>query len=130
MAAACGGVSIVTLTGSSATRTWCIGSCRHDTSQETLIKSGYGQMDGPITTTAELYSGVTVIASPRDLLQTGTLWESDRTVVVPADTTQTIVAKLRQPAYAIDAVNYTAVSGGPGYERQRQHHHHRVCAAR
>lgn len=84
----------------------------HDTSQETLIKSSYGQMDGPIYDDRELYSGVTVIASPRDLLQTGTLWESDRTVVVPADTTQTIVAKLRQPAYAIDAVNYTAVSGG------------------
>lgn len=84
----------------------------HDTSQETLTASGYGQMEGPIYDDRELYSGVTVIASPREQLARGTMWASDQTEVVPANTTKTIVAKLRQPAYEIDTVNFTAVSSG------------------
>lgn len=84
----------------------------HDTSQETLTKSGYGQMEGPTYNDRELFNGVTVIASPRDTLESGTLWAADRTVVVPANTTQTIVAKLRQPAYAIHGADYTVVSSG------------------
>lgn len=84
----------------------------HDTSQETLTKASYGQMVGPTYDDRELYSGVTVVASPRDTLSTGTLWESDEIVVVPANTTRTIVAKMRQPAASIDSIEYAAVSGG------------------
>lgn len=84
----------------------------HDTSQETLTASGYGRMEGPTYNDRELYNAVTVIASPREQLARGTLWAADQTEVVPANTTKTIVAKLRQPAYEIDTVNFTAVSSG------------------
>jgi hypothetical protein len=84
----------------------------HDTSQEALDMSGYGQMEGPVYNDRELFSGVTVVASPRDLLEKGTLWAADEVVVVPAGGTTTVVAKLRQPAYAFDAPSYTAVTGG------------------
>lgn len=84
----------------------------HDTSQETLDKSGYGQMDGPAYDDRELFNGVTVVASPRDTLETTTLWSADSIEVIPANSSRTIVAKLRQPAYTIDSVSYTAVSGG------------------
>lgn len=84
----------------------------HDTSQETIDESGYAQMDGPTYDDRELYSGVTVVASPRDTLQGGSLWSADQTVVVPANSTVNLLAKLRQPAYTIDSVEYTAVSAG------------------
>lgn len=84
----------------------------HNTSQETLDKSGYSSMDGPIYDDKELYNSVTVAASPRDTLDTGTLWTADSTVVIPANSTKTITAKLRQPAIAIDSANFTAVTGG------------------
>lgn len=84
----------------------------HDSSQETLDKSGYGQMDGPTYDDRELFSGVTVVASPRDTLETTTLWAADGIEVIAADSTRTITAKLRQPAYSIDSVSYTAVTGG------------------
>lgn len=84
----------------------------HNTSQETLTRSGYGQMDGPTYDDRELYNGVTVVASPRELLENGTIWAADAVVTVPANSTKTIVAKLRQPAYSIDAPTYTAVTSG------------------
>lgn len=84
----------------------------HHTSQETLTKAGYGQMDGPEYDDRELYNGVTVIASPRERLESGTLWAADDTVVIPANSSKVVVAKLKQPAYAIDSANFTAVTGG------------------
>lgn len=84
----------------------------HDTSQETLDKSGYGQMDGPTYDDRELFSGVTVVASPRETLESTTLWTADAVEVIPANSSRTIIAKLRQPAYTIDQVTYTAVTGG------------------
>lgn len=84
----------------------------HTTSQETLTKASYGQMVGPTYDDRELYNAVTVVASPREQLESGTLWAADATVVVPANSSKTIVAKLRQPAYAIEGAEYTAVSGG------------------
>lgn len=84
----------------------------HNFPVEGLDKSGYGQMDGPTYDDRELYSGVTVIASPREVLESGDLWAADATVVIPANSSKTIVAKLRQPAYAIDAASFTAVTGG------------------
>jgi len=84
----------------------------HDTSQETLDKSGYAQMDGPAYDDRELYNGVTVIASPRTLLEVGEVWSAGQVVTVPAGTTKQMTAKLRQPAYSLDALRYTAVTGG------------------
>jgi hypothetical protein len=84
----------------------------HNTSQETIDESGYGRMAGPTYDDRELYNGVTVVASPRATLQSGTLWSADSVVVVPANGSISMVAKLRQPAYQIDGVEFTAVSGG------------------
>lgn len=84
----------------------------HDTSVETITVSGYREMEGPIYDDRELYSEVTVIASPRETLETTLLWNADRTVVIPSNSTKTIIAKLRQPAYEIETVTYTAVTGG------------------
>lgn len=84
----------------------------HTTSQETLDVSSYGRMDGLVYDDRELYSAVTVEYAPRDVLATSALWEADSTVVVPANTTKTIVARLRQPAYRISSVNYTPVTSG------------------
>lgn len=84
----------------------------HDTSQETLTKASYGQMDGPAYDDRELFNGVTVVASPRDLLESTTLWAADDVIVIPADSSKTIVAKMRQPAYTIESATFTAVTGG------------------
>lgn len=84
----------------------------HTTSQETLTEDGYGQMDGPTYDDRELYSGVTVIASPRSILEPGVLWAAQQVISVPADSNKTVIAKMRQPAYQIDSITYTAVTGG------------------
>lgn len=84
----------------------------HNVSQETLDKSGYGQMDGPAYDDRELFSGVTVVASPRETLESTTLWAADDVIVIPANSSKTITAKLRQPAYTIEAATFSAVTGG------------------
>lgn len=84
----------------------------HNTSQETLDKSGYGQMDGPTYDDRELFNGVTVVASPRETLESTTLWAADEIVVIPANSSKTLTAKLRQPAYTIEEITFTAVTGG------------------
>lgn len=84
----------------------------HNFAVEGLDKSGYGQMDGPAYDDRELYSGVTVIASPREVLESGELWAADATVVIPANSSKTITAKLRQPAYTVESATFTAVTGG------------------
>jgi hypothetical protein len=82
----------------------------HNTSRETLTKAGYSQMDGPAYDDRELYNGVTVVASPRDQLVVGPLWSAGQVITIPAGGAKAMTAKLRQPAYQINAVNYTAVS--------------------
>lgn len=84
----------------------------HDTSQQTYDKGGYGSLDGPTYDDRELYNAVAVIASPRDVIEAGVLWTADEAVTIPADSTRTITAKLRQPAYSIDAPTYTSVTSG------------------
>jgi hypothetical protein len=69
-------------------------------------------MEGPSYDDKELYNGVTVIASPRTELEVGILWSNSQTIVIPAGTSKVITAKLRQPAYSISDVTYTAVTGG------------------
>jgi len=83
----------------------------HDTSQATFTPSDYERIE-PFFDDAELYSGVTVETSERGFAPRGVLWEADAVETVRANSTKTITAKLRQPAYTIDAVNFTAVSGG------------------
>lgn len=84
----------------------------HNTSQETLTKASYGQMDGPAYDDRELYSGVTVVASPREMLESTTLWAADSVITIPANSSTQVIAKLRQPAYSVDSATFTAVTGG------------------
>lgn len=84
----------------------------HDTSQETLDKGDYGQLDGPAYDDRELFNAVTVIASPREPLESGVLWQADEIITVPANSTVTRTAKLRQPATQIDSIDYDAMTSG------------------
>lgn len=84
----------------------------HNTSRETLTKASYSQMEGPTYDDRELYNGVTVVASPRDQLVVGPLWSAGQVMTVPAGGSKKITAKMRQPAYQITAISYTAVTGG------------------
>jgi hypothetical protein len=83
----------------------------HTTSQETFTKSSYRRIE-PLYDDKELYNAITVEVSERSLGAVGTVWEANGTEVIPADTTKTIVAKLRQPCYSITEVSYTAVTSG------------------
>lgn len=83
----------------------------HDTSQETLTESDYERIK-PYYNDRELYKAVTVEMSQRDQVVEDIIWQADGEIVVPANTTKTIIAKLRQPAYTIASVSYTAVTGG------------------
>jgi hypothetical protein len=59
-----------------------------------------------------LYSGVTVEASPRTLLESDTIWESNNEEEVGAGQTRTITAQLRQPVYGATTAVYTGVTAG------------------
>ena len=84
----------------------------HDTSQETILENGYGQMEGPVYNDRELYGAVTVVASPRSFGAQGPLWSPEGTVVVGPGATTRLTAKMRQPAYQISGLSFTAVSAG------------------
>lgn len=49
------------------------------------------------------------VISPRDVL-----WEPDEDVAIPPATTKKITARLRQPAWNIDPVSFSAVTAGGG----------------
>jgi len=83
----------------------------HTSSQETFTESSYSRIE-PVYDDKELYKAITVEVSERSLGAVGTIWEANGIEVIPADTTKTIVAKLRQPCYDITEVAYTAVSSG------------------
>jgi hypothetical protein len=89
----------------------------HNTVQETFEPGTeiYYERIEPFYNDAELFNAVTVEVSERDLGVSGAIWQADRVVVVPAGSTKTITARLRQPVYTgTGSVGYsfTAVSSG------------------
>jgi hypothetical protein len=89
----------------------------HDTVQETFEPGTeiYYERIEPYYNDSELFNAVTVEVSERDLAISGTIWQADRVIVVPAGATKTITARLRQPVYTSgSAVGYafTAVTAG------------------
>jgi hypothetical protein len=82
----------------------------------TTVKKTFGLDDYsefvPYYNDRELYNRVTVEVAPRVELMTNVLWEPDETIVVPANSTKRIVARLRQPAFRIDAIGYIATHAG------------------
>lgn len=83
----------------------------HGTSQETVGKSNFVTIR-PAYRDRELFNSVTVEVSPREVLDSDTIWEADTVNVVPPNDTITVTARLRQPVWAIGSVNYTAITSG------------------
>ena len=102
----------------------------HDTPGETLTRSMYQSLryryeDG------DLFSEVTVEASPRAPDDEQVLWEPENEEQVAAGATTTITARLKYPAYSI-----TGIIVSSRHARRHQHHGkrdmhpHGLCAAR
>lgn len=83
----------------------------HTVSQATLGLGDYSDFE-PQLDDRELFSGAVVEISERAPGAVGALWHADDVVVVPANSTVDVTARMRQPAYAISGVEYAAVSGG------------------
>ena len=71
-----------------------------DRSTYSSLKLGYND--------ADLYSVTTVEAAPRRLGTSIVLWEPDELIQVPAGGTYTVTARLKQPAWQIDAITFQA----------------------
>lgn len=81
----------------------------HDTLAASLTKSLFADLSA-VYSDRDLYSGVTVEASPRFALDAGVLWEADGSQLVGAGRTETILAQLRQPALSVESVTYVALT--------------------
>lgn len=88
---------------------WLLGD--HTTVQASLDKGDFVDLKA-IYDDRELFSGVTVEASPRALLDSDTVWETDGSIFVGAGQTKTITARLRQPIYSLAGATYTAITSG------------------
>ena len=85
----------------------------HTTSQETLsFAAGGYQTLTPVYADGDLYSTVTVEHSSRQVGTADKLWTPDDPVSVPPLGSKKIVARLRQPAYTIDAPVVKATGAG------------------
>lgn len=84
---------------------------RSTASQEALTEASYDKIK-PSYTDGELYDVVTVECSARYIAPRDVLWEPDEDVVVPANASKKIVARLRQAAWNIDSISYTAITAG------------------
>lgn len=110
LAAACGGRFYATQTGKLAYQNiahWL----QHSTPSETLTRDDYGNLryryeDG------DLFSEVTVEASPRAPDDEQVLWEPENEEQVGAGATSTITARLKYPAYSITGVSFQGVTLG------------------
>jgi hypothetical protein len=84
---------------------------QHSTPSETLTRDKYRDLkyrydDG------DLFSDVTVEASPRAPDDAIVMWTPENEEMVPAGATVTIVARLKYPAYTIAGVSYEGVTLG------------------
>lgn len=86
-------------------------SPRSTASQETLNEASYDTIV-PAYADGELYDVVTVESSARYIAPRDVLWEPDEDVVVPANASKKVTARLRQAAWNIDSISYTAVTAG------------------
>lgn len=81
------------------------------TSVRTYTRADFASLR-PVYNDQELYSGVSVEAAPRSVLTPGVMWEPDDVIRVGSGDTETITAKLRQPAYDIEEIQFTSVTAG------------------
>jgi len=87
----------------------------HDTIQAALTKADFVTLQ-PWYEDAELFKAVDVEIAPRELLDTSVVWHSDIVEVIPPATTREIIAKYRQPVYALTTpvavTDYVAITSG------------------
>ena len=87
----------------------------HDTVQAALTKSDFVTLQ-PWYEDSEIYKSVDVEVSPRELLDSSVVWRSDIVEVIPPSTTREIVAKYRQPVYAlttpVSTTDFLAITSG------------------
>lgn len=79
----------------------------HTTSQQTYTRADYKRLYA-FYDDADLYSDVTVEVSARRIEGVDNLWTPEEAVIIPANTTKTITAQFRYPAYTIDDVTFSA----------------------
>lgn len=113
LAAACGGRFYADMDGKyryeSATH-WLTNS-RSTGAQETLTEASYEQIK-ILYDDGDLYNEVTVESSARYVDTQDVLWEPDEVIFVPANSTKKLTARLRQPAWSIDTISYSAATSG------------------
>lgn len=83
----------------------------HNSSQETLDRGDFQNLAAAYND-RELYSGVTVEVSPREIVDSGVVWTADQIVTVPPGVTKTVLARLSQPCYTALTCDYTAITSG------------------
>lgn len=83
----------------------------HSASAETIGTNGFRALRVRYDD-ANLFNSVTVEVAPRQIEASDVLWEPDEDIVIPAGSTKNVVAKLRTPAYSIDATTWTAATAG------------------
>lgn len=81
----------------------------HDQPVETLTRRHYQQL-ALAYDDKDLASVLIVEAAPRTVDGSATLWEPDESIQIPADGERTVTARLKQPAYTIDAIDYQAIT--------------------
>ena len=113
LAAACGGRFYANNDGDFVyeSPTHWLTNTRSKTSQETIDTGDFERLEIEYDD-KDLFSSVLVEASPREMIQPDTLWQPDETIVVPADSTRLLTIRLRQPAYIINDVTFSAQSAG------------------
>lgn len=85
----------------------------HTTSQQTYSRTTDYNRLSILLDDSDLFSDITVVAAARTAGPVGSLWTPDGPIVVPASTTRTIVAPLRQPLAGVNGtLNYTVVTHG------------------
>jgi hypothetical protein len=110
LAAACGGRLYATQTGKIAYENathWL----QHATPSETLTRDDYRDLRYRYDD-SDLFSEITVEASPRAPDDEQVLWEPEEEQQVPAGGTLTVTARLKYPAYSITGISYAGVTLG------------------
>lgn len=81
------------------------------TIQEFYTQDNFSSFE-PVYNDRDLFNSVLVEAAPRSTLTLDTLWEPDEVTSILPGEAKLIVARLRQPAYNISSITYTARSAG------------------
>lgn len=113
LSAACGGRFYCTPEGKYRyeSATFWLSNAESVTSQESINNDDFSEFEYEYDD-RDLFDSVLVEAAPREPLSADVLWEPDEPVRILPGETKLITARLRQPAYTIDEISWTALSAG------------------